>query len=185
MEILLLLFFVVILQFIVLLIVLRTAKQQQKATQEYITNLEQNITNLVKSTFHTMNQQVLNLKIDNYVNTANKTLNSKEHTYENEFFTQEFGHCKIVKIIDKKDSSVTYVYYNENGGKSYTETFSENILKYSAHYQDDKLNRGCEYDPHANLLFEYFYNEIGEVIKKIEYFYAEDGTLENTQETHY
>ncbi|WP_041671860.1 hypothetical protein [Sulfurospirillum barnesii] len=185
MEILLLLFFVVLLQFIVLLIVLKNVKHQQKATQEYITSLEQNITNLVQSTFHTISQQILNLKIDNYVNTANKTLNSKEHIYENEFFTQEFGHCKIVKIIDKKDNSITNVYYNENGGKSYTETFNENILTYSAHYQDDRLHRGCEYDSHANLLFEYFYNEIGEVTKRIEYFYAEDGALEQTQETHY
>lgn len=185
MEILSLLFSIIILQLIVFFIVLRNIKHQQKATQEYISHLEQNITNLVQSTFHTMSQQVSTLKIDNYVNVANKTFNPKEHICENEFFTQEFGHCKIVKIIDKKDHFITNVYYNENGKKSHTETFNENILTYSAYYENDKLIRGCEYDSHTNLTFEYFYNEIGEVIKKVEYLYTEDGKLEKTQETNY
>ncbi len=185
MEILLIMFSVMLIQFIVLLMILKKVKHQQKATQEYITNLENNITNLVESTFHTMSQQISSLKIDNYVNTANKSVNTEEHKYENEFFTQEFGHCKIVKIIDKQDNSITHVYYDENEKKSYTETFNENSLTYSAHYKDDRLNRGCEYDSKSNLLFEYFYNEIGEVIKKIEYLYAEDGTLEKTLETTY
>ncbi len=184
-EILLIISAVMSLQFIVLLIVLKNVKHQQKTSQEYIANLERNIINLVQSTFHTMSQQVSNLKIDNYINTANKTLDFQEHTCENEFFIQEFGHCKIVKIIDKKDNSVTNIYYNENEKKSYTETFNENILIYSAHYENDKLNRGCEYDSHANLIFEYFYNEIGEVIKKVEYLYTEDGKFNTTQETDY
>lgn len=185
MEMLLITIFGMLIQLIVLLIVLKNVKHQQKATQEYITSLEKNITDLVQSTFHTMSQQILNLKIDNYVNTANKTLNSYHHIYENEFFTQEFGHCKIVKIIDKKDNATTNIYYSDIGQKSYTETFCEKNLKYSAHYQNDKLTRGCEYDSHANLLFEYFYNEIGEVVKKVEYSYAEDNSLEKTQETNY
>ena len=160
----------------------------QESVEFKISNVDSMITNFkndLKENSYVSKQQIASLKLTNYIDAANGIYQSQEHTYENEFFIQEVGHCKIVKIIDKQDQSVTNVYYNENEKKSYTETFNENLLTYSAHYAEDKLTRGCEYDVKANLLFEYFYNEIGEVIKKVEYLYAEDGTLEKTLNTTY
>lgn len=117
-----------------------------------------------------------NLKLDNIINVSNEISKYKNCTLEDGYFLQEFTSCKIIRFTDKQTNETTEVFYNENGEKSYTETFIADKLKYKMYYSNDILSRGIEYNKNGQVIAEYEYDEAGEISKKLEYEYNNDGT---------
>lgn len=139
----------------------------------------------INNTFFNMVTLVNNLRLDNLINVSNEINKYKEGIYEDEHFLQEVGHCKIIKITDKESQDITYINYTVNGEKSYTETRHDNILKYSMEYENNKLKIGKEFDVNGEISFEYFYNEMEEIDKKIEYIYDNNLKLKDKKEINY
>lgn len=139
----------------------------------------------INNTFFNMVTLVNNLRLDNLINVSNEINKYKEGIYEDEHFLQEVGHCKIIKITDKESRDITYINYTDNGEKSYTETYHDNILKYSMKYENNKLKIGMEFDVNGEISFEYFYNEMEEIDKKIEYIYDNNLKLKDKKEINY
>lgn len=139
----------------------------------------------INNTFFNMVTLVNNLRLDNLINVSNEINKYKEGIYEDEHFLQEVGHCKIIKITDKESQDITYINYTDNGEKSYTETYHDNILKYSMKYENNKLKIGMEFDVNGEISFEYFYNEMEEIDKKIEYIYDNNLKLKDKKEINY
>lgn len=160
----------------------------QETLEKNILNINNNMADLKNefaNNMHTIMKQIGNLQLANYIDFANEIHKSKDYTYEDENFIQDVGHCKIVKIKDKKSGEVTHVYYDHQGNKSHTETFTNEILKYSMMYDNKKLVKGFEYNLDGDVIFKYEYNEAGEIINKTEYLYSPDRVLEKTLETIY
>lgn len=189
----------IVIQLIILIVGLRQYKLYKQETKQMVDQiseqllnslnpiqetLEKNILN-INNNMHTIMKQIGNLQLANYIDFANEIHKSKDYTYEDENFIQDVGHCKIVKIKDKKNGEVTHVYYDHQGNKSHTETFTNEILKYSMMYDNKKLVKGFEYNLDGDVIFEYEYNEAGEIINKTEYLYSPDRVLEKTLETIY
>lgn len=144
-----------------------------------------NLKSKLENNFYNVVKLVHNLRLDNLINVSNEISKYKEGVYEDEHFLQEVGHCKIIKLTDKNSGEITNVYYDENGNKSYTETLSNDKLKYKMQYENGKLSNGAELNNDGDIVFEYFYDDAEEVNRKIEYIYDENANLKDKQETIY
>lgn len=153
------------------------SQNQEKNSINLQTKLNNDFTNIV--------QLVNNLRLDNLINVSNEIGKYKEGIYEDTHFLQEVGHCKIIRVTDKKSNEITNVYYDDKGEKSYTETFDSDKLKYTMKYENGKLRNGIELDKNGEILFEYIYDDAEEITKKIEYIYNEDTTLKEKKEKNY
>ena len=154
----------------------------------FLETQDKNILNIkakIDSSYTSMVYLVNNLRLDNLINVSNEIGKYKQGVYEDDHFLQEVGYCKIIKLIDKNTKEVTQVYYNENGEKSYTETFDNETLKYKMKYENGKLRNGIEFNKNGEIIFEYFYDEAEEISKKIEYLYDESHKLKDTIEINY
>lgn len=143
------------------------------------------IKNQFENSFQNIVQLVNNLRLDNLINVSNEIGKYKQGIYEDEHFFQEVGFCKIIRISDKNSGDITNVYYGENGEKSYTETYAGDVLKYSMQYENNKLKIGKEFDINGKISFEYYYDNVEEITKKIEYIYDNNLELQNKKEINY
>lgn len=156
--------------------------------KKYSQNQDKNSINLqtaLNSNFLNMIKLVNNLRLDNLINVSNEISKYKEGIYEDDHFLQVVGHCKIIKITDKKSGEITDVYYDENGEKSFTETFDKDLLKYTMKYENGKLRNGIEFNQNGEISFEYIYDDAEEISKKIEYIYDESTQLKEKKEINY
>lgn len=147
-----------------------------KTQDKYNINIQSKLDN------HNFNitKLVSQLRIDNFINFSEEINKSKQASYENEYF------LKIIKFIDKKTGDITKVFYNDDGEKDYTETYNnENKLILSMRYEKGKLKLGKEFDKNGNEIFEYFYDDVEEISKKIEYVYDKNLEFIKKEEVNY
>lgn len=107
--------------------------------------------------------QINILRLDNIISLTNETGKYVEGKIEDDAFIKDIGYFRISRLTDKSNGDVTVVYYNDAGSKTHTETLSNNKLKYSTEYIKDKLCKGYEYNEDGKVIFEYKYNDVGEV----------------------
>jgi hypothetical protein len=141
-----------------------------------------NIKNQLENSFQNTVKLVNHLRLDNLINVSNEISKYKQGIYEDEHFLQEIGYCKIIRLTDKKSGDVTNVNYDENGEKLFTETYNGDVKKYSMQYENNKLKIGKEFDSNGVISFEYFYDDMEEITKKIEYIYNSNFELQNKNE---
>ena len=147
-------------------------------TQNFSTSFEKyqiNNKNQLENNFQNTVRLVNNLRLDNLINVSNEIGKYKNGVVEDEHFLQEVGSCKIIKLTDKQSGEITEVYYNEDGEKSHTQTFLNNVLKYEMQYSNGVLSKGFEYNDEGQVIFAYGYDEAGEISTKIEYEYDNTG----------
>lgn len=168
--------------------IIKTFKEVKNDTDE-IKNISEkyklNIKNQLENSFQNTVRLVNNLRLDNLINVSNEINKYRQGIYEDEHFLQEVGYCKIIKVTDKENGDITNVYYDENGEKSYTETFNDNILRYSMQYENNKLKVGTEFNSNGEISFEYIYDNMEEINKKIEYIYDSNLKLQEKIETNF
>lgn len=155
-----------------------SADEVKKDTKIFKVNFEKyhlNNKNQLENSFQNTVKLVNNLRLDNLINVANEIGKYKNGVVEDEHFLQEVGHCKIIKFTDKQTNEVTNVYYDENGEKSYTQTYLNDYLKYEMIYTNGLLSQGAEFNNLKQVIFAYQYDEVGEVSVKIEYEYDVNG----------
>ena len=158
-----------------LLVTLRKQAEKTEFTQKQsgIAQLEQ------------LTTQIQKLRADNLVSLTNELAKHHELTLDTDDFLKKLGDCKVTQIEDKHSGQVTQVYY-ENGFKRSSDTFSGSTLKYQMVFNDDgKPVKGSEFDTKGNLVFEYVYDDAGEISKRTETLYDQTGTKVDTSETAY
>ncbi|EJL6400758.1 chemotaxis protein [Vibrio navarrensis] len=129
--------------------------------------------------------QIQQLRADNLVSLTNELARHQELTIDTDDFVKRLGDCKVTQIEDKHSGQVTQIYY-ENGKKRSSDTFAGTQLKYQMTFNDDgKPVRGCEFDQAGNLVFEYLYDDAGEISKRIETVYDPEGNEKQKLETAY
>lgn len=112
---------------------------------------------------------VQSMKIENAIDLTNKLTESRDLKVETEGFIKYLGDCKVTKIVDKAANQQTEIIY-KNGLKVASETYANNKLKYVMSYdRNGKLTNGKEYCDQGKLVFEYQYNEAGEVSNRIDH----------------
>lgn len=133
-------------------------------------NKQEQLANLAQ-----LSSLVQTLRIENIVEITNELSKHNELRVETPDFIKHLGDCKVLKIEDTYSGQFTQVFY-ENGIKRSTNTFSGEKLKYQMFYDETgKAQRGIEFDSDGNTIFEYIYDDAGEVSKRIEFNYDEAG----------
>jgi restriction endonuclease S subunit len=128
---------------------------------------------------------IKHIRLDNLISFNNELAKYREGIYEDEYFIQEVGDCKIFKIIDKMNGETTHVSYDDFARTSATKTYKDDILKYSMEYTEGILSEGTEYRDDGQISYTYEYDMAGEIKSKIEYHYDGNGTYQNKQEIVY
>lgn len=144
-----------------------------KNKQDNLSNIEQ-LTSLINS-----------LRINNLVELTNELAKHQELAVETDEFIKKLGDCKILKLEDKHSGQVTQIYYDD-GIKRSSDTFAGDVLKYQMFYNaSGKAEKGLELDTKGNVIFEYIYDDAGEINKKIESLYDESGSKTGQEEKSY
>lgn len=129
--------------------------------------------------------QIQKLRTDNLVSLTNELAKHQELTLETDDFLKKLGDCKVTQIEDKHSGQVTQVYY-ENGIKRSSDTFAGDDLRYQMTFNDyGKPVKGTEFNDKGNVIFEYIYDDAGEISKRIEMTYDQSGTKLEELETAY
>jgi hypothetical protein len=158
-----------------LLITLKQLTEKSEFTnrQERIAQLEQ------------LTTQIQKLRADNLVSLINELAKHQELTLETDDFLKKLGDCKVTQIEDKHSGQITQVYY-ENGIKRSSDTYAGDNLRYQMLFNEDgKPVKGSEFDDQGNLIFEYIYDDAGEISKRIETTYDQSGKKSVELETAY
>lgn len=144
-----------------------------KNKQENLSNIEQ-LTSLINS-----------LRVNNLIELTNELAKHQELTIETDEFVKQLGDCKVLKLEDKHSGQVTQIYYDD-GMKRSSDTFSGDVLKYQMFYNAlGKAEKGLELDTMGNVIFEYIYDDAGEISKKVEFLYDESGSKTGQEEKSY
>lgn len=117
------------------------------------------------------------IKLDNLVTMNNELAKYREGVYEDEYFIQEVGECKILKITDKSNGEITHITYNESGHIQQTNSYLNDVLLFTMEYVNGKLETGNKYNQNGQKAFSYKYNGIGEIVSQNEYLYDENNQL--------
>lgn len=151
----------------------RQAAYSFKNKQENLANFEQ-LTTLVQ-----------NLRVDNLVELSNELARHQDLSVENSEFVKSLGDCKVTRIKDKYSGQVTQIYY-ENNIKRSSDTFVGDTLKYQMFYNaTGKPERGLEFNSTGLPIFEYCYDETGEVESQTAFEYDEAGKQVSKETTNY
>jgi molybdopterin converting factor small subunit len=144
-----------------------------KNKQDNLSNIEQ-LTSLINS-----------VRVSNLVELTNELAKHQELTIETDEFLKQLGDCKVLKLEDKHSGQVTQIYYDD-GIKRSSDTFAGDVLKYQMFYNaSGKAEKGLELDTKGNVIFEYIYDDAGEISKKIESLYDESGSKTGQEEKSY
>jgi len=165
---------------------LDNVRQQTKSLTSNFEKYSLDNISKIDNYFENMVNLVKNLRLENLINASNSIAKYRNGIIEDKHFIQEVGFAKVVKIIDKKTNEITYVHYDEEGLKEFTETYLDKKLKYSTVYdKSGLLLKGFEYDKESKVIIEYEYDGAGEIDTKIEYEYDETGTKLEKQKIKY
>ncbi|MFS1437036.1 hypothetical protein [Shewanella sp. 10N.286.48.A6] len=127
------------------------------------------------SNFEQLTKSIHTLRIENTIEITNELGKHTELTVDTEEFTKQLGNCKVLKITDKHSGQVTQVYY-ENGVKRSSDTFANEQLKYQMFYSaDGNPEKGLEFNGQEQIVFEYLYDEAGEINQRTEFSFDESG----------
>jgi hypothetical protein len=163
------------------------AKHNQKLIQATLTSLSTKIATLSgdtktglfgikavnQSNLERISELVQSLRIQNISELINELASHQELKIETEDSIKHLGECKITRIEDKQTGQDTQIFY-ENGNKSLSETYQGSSLKYRMEYNPTGLFvKGTEFDSDENPIFEYEYDEAGEVVCKHKYVYEQ------------
>lgn len=129
-------------------------------------------------------KQINHTRLSNIIHFTTEIAKYRNGVYEDKYFIQEVGECKIFKIIDKKMNEITNIYYQDNL-KSFTETFLANKLKHKMYYAEGLLVTAKDFDVNGNIVVSYEYDEAGEISSKTEYEYDNNGDLLNQTRKEY
>lgn len=142
------------------------AELQKLAKQNSFSEQQQRL-----SSFEQLTSQVQSLRIDNAVELTNALCKHQELKVTTNDFVKHLGDCKVLKIEDKLTGQYTLVTY-ENGLKTSTSTYAGDSLKYQMFFDESgKAERGIELNTQGEIVFEYYYDQAGEVSKRIEFIY--------------
>lgn len=127
--------------------------------------------------------QVQKLRADNLVSLTNELAKHQELEISTDDFIKKLGDCKVTQIEDKHTGQVTHIHY-ENNVKRRSDTFSGTKLKYQMIFSEDgKPSVGTEFDNAGNTIFEYTYDDAGEINKRVETIYDHTGKQAEQLET--
>ncbi|NQZ04687.1 hypothetical protein [Idiomarina sp.] len=151
----------------------RQAAYLFKNKQENLANLEQ-LTSLIQT-----------LRVSNLVELSNELARHQDLTIENEEFVKCLGDCKVTRVEDKYSGQITQIYY-ENNIKRSSDTYAGDLLKYQMFYSaSGKPQRGLELNSAGQPIFEYLYDETGEVESQTEFEYDDAGKQVSKHHTSY
>tara|TARA_B100000700_G_C15051492_1_gene860521 strand:+ start:190 stop:978 length:789 start_codon:yes stop_codon:yes gene_type:complete len=151
----------------------RQAAYSFKSKQENLANIEQ-LTNLIQT-----------LRLNNLVELTNEVARHQDLKIENEEFVKRLGDCKVTRIEDKYSGQITQIYY-ENNIKRSSDTFAGDSLKYQMFYNaSGQPERGLEFNSEGQTIFEYLYDETGEVESQNAFEYDDKGNQVNKEHTSY
>ncbi|WP_371377693.1 hypothetical protein [Thalassotalea aquiviva] len=118
---------------------------------------------------------IASLRIENLIEITNELAKHQELSVDTDEFTKQLGDCKVLKITDKHSGQVTEVFY-ENGIKRSSDTFDGDLLKYQMFFNEDgKPEKGLEFDKQERIIFEYLYDDAGEIHQRTDVTYDENG----------
>jgi len=144
-----------------------------KNQQDNLSNLEQ------------LSSFVNTLRINNLIELTNALAKHQALSVETEDFIKVLGDCKVLTLKDKHSGQTTEIHY-ENGIKVSSDTFADDTLKYQMFYSESgNAEKGVELDANGNIIFEYLYDDAGEISKKIESEYDQAGNKINQKEKIY
>ncbi|MGY2573851.1 chemotaxis protein [Vibrio sp. C8] len=127
--------------------------------------------------------QVQKLRADNLVSLINELAKHQELEISTDDFIKKLGDCKVTQIEDKHTGQVTHIHY-QNNVKRRSDTFSGSKLKYQMIFNEDgKPSVGTEFDNAGNTIFEYTYDDAGEINKRVETIYDHTGKQAEQLET--
>ncbi|PFG45449.1 hypothetical protein ATG66_3735 [Vibrio sp. ES.051] len=119
--------------------------------------------------------QIQKLCVDNLVSLTNELAKHQELEIDTEDFVKKLGDCKVTQIEDKHSGQVTYINY-DNNIKRRSDTYANERLKYQMLFNEEgKPLIGREFDDKGNIVFEYNYNDAGEVTGRIEKTFDQSG----------
>lgn len=140
---------------------------------------KQSITSLLEQ----LTTQVQKLCADNLVSLTNELAKHQELEINTDDFIKKLGDCKVTQIEDKHSGQITQIHY-QNNVKRRSDTFSGDKLKYQMEYNEGgKPNVGREFDSIGNIIFEYIYDDAGEINKRVETLYDQTGKQTKQLET--
>ena len=149
----------------------------------------QNGTAELKSTHEQHLSQLLSfissLRIENIADLTNALVQKNGLQVETNDMVQFFDDCKVSKALDKNTGQLTTFIYT-NGIKSLSETFADGKLKYQMEFSSlGKPIKGTELNDEGNLVFEYHYDEAGEILKRLDFTYDSIGEKRKSIEVNY
>ncbi|MBU2024927.1 MAG: hypothetical protein KJ609_19340 [Gammaproteobacteria bacterium] len=162
------------------LVVTKFDELRKSTKQEIFANRQQELTN-----FEQLTKQVQMLRIENIVELTNSLGEHNELQVDTDDFIKYLGDCKVLKIEDKLTGQFTQINY-ENGVKRSSDTFLGDELKYQMFFDElGKAQRGIEFNDQNEVIFEYHYDQAGEINKRIEFIYDESSKETKQLETNY
>ncbi|WGV98563.1 chemotaxis protein [Vibrio sp. YMD68] len=129
--------------------------------------------------------QIQRLRADNLVSLTNELAQHQDLKLVTDDFIKTLGECKVTHIEDKHSGQMTNIYYEQNI-KRRSDTFAGELLKYQMLFnKDGKPSVGREFDTMGNLVFEYTYDDAGEISKRVETTYDCSGQQSSQSEVAY
>ena len=149
----------------------------QKGTVELKSLNEQHLYQLVAF--------ISSLKTQNIADLTNAVVQQQGLQVETDDMIQFFDNCKVSKAVDKHTGQVTQFTYS-NGMKSSSETFADGKLKYQMEFSSlGKPLKGLELDDQGKALFEYHYDEAGEIKQRLDFSYNQHDQKRKSVEVNY
>jgi len=159
-------------------------KEKQNTIYDQNNDNYTNINNYLLSNQVEITHKIDMIRLSNFINVTNEISKYKNGIEENDNFIKEIGFGKVVQIINKEDNEITKIsYLNDNEYES--KIFVNDIIKYLMQYENNTLVKSSEYDKNHNIIFDYAYNEAGEITSKIEYIYDKNNKQIDKIETKY
>lgn len=138
-----------------------------------------------QATLEQLTAQIQRLRTDNLVSLTNELAQHQDLQLVTDDFIKTLGECKVTQIEDKHSGQMTRIYYEQNI-KRRSDTFAGELLKYQMVFNEDgKPSVGREFDAKGNLVFEYTYDEAGEISKRVETKYDRSGQQASQLEVAY
>ncbi|MEE1676159.1 hypothetical protein SNR37_001486 [Agarivorans aestuarii] len=162
-----------------------SAQQQSQSLLSVIDKNQFENKQMHRATIEQLTSLVESLRCDNLVSLSNELAKHQDLNIETADFIKQLGDCKVTQITDKHSNQVTKLLYIDGVRRS-SETYAGKQLKYQMTYSPQgQPEMGTEFDANGNAIFEYVYDEAGEINQRIEReFDANDVAVKQTETTY-